>query len=186
MPTIYITGGNQGAHVINEAVKEILPTLLEHWEVIHQSGDSQIYKDYDSLVEEVSKLPECLQKHYHLKKFVTNDDIGYVLNDADLIVSRAGANIVTELAALGKIALFIPLPYSYGGEQHKNAQMLVETGTAEILPQSQLNGEKLLVSILEMMENLEKYQKNAPQARSLVRLDAAQKLAEEIIQLGTK
>ncbi len=186
LPMIYITGGNQGAHVINEAVQQILPTLLERWEVVHQCGDSQAYKDYDALVEEASKLPEWLQKHYHLEKFVTGDDIGYILNKADLIVTRSGANIVTEIAALGKSALFIPLPYSYGGEQHQNAKLLVDAGVAEILPQSQLAGEKLLVSIWEMMENLPKYQKNSDQAKSLVRLDAAQKLADEIAKLGSR
>ncbi|MFZ5366434.1 MAG: UDP-N-acetylglucosamine--N-acetylmuramyl-(pentapeptide) pyrophosphoryl-undecaprenol N-acetylglucosamine transferase [Patescibacteria group bacterium] len=172
-PLIYITGGNQGAKVINRAVLEILPKLLGKYTIIHQCGEL----DYENL-----KLD--LRENYILTKYVGLEDIGWVLNKADLIVSRAGANIVCEIAALGKPALFIPIPWSYQDEQTKNAQMLVKAGIAEILPQKELTGPSLLNKISEMMANLEKYQRNAPEAKKLIKPDSSLKIVKELNDLS--
>jgi len=103
-----------------------------------------------------------------------------VLNEADLVVSRAGANTICELAALGKPAILIPIPWSAGNEQEKNAQMLVEAGTAVILPQEQLTGTRLLQVIDSMMADLEKFKAHKRTAQEKIRLDAAQRVVEEI------
>lgn len=181
-PITYVTGGNQGAKIINRAVLEILPKLLEKYTVIHQCGDL----DYKDLKFEIENLKLEQRENYILIPYVGPEDIGWVLNNADLIISRAGANIVSELAALGKPALFIPIPWSYADEQTKNAQMLVEAGTGEILPQDELSGETLLTKIETMMTNLEKYKKNASRAKALVRLDATQKIIQGINELIKK
>lgn len=174
-PIIYITGGNQGSHVINMAVVEILPKLLEKYIVIHQTGE----KDYQQMANKS-------QERYLVVPYVGPEEIGWVLNKASLIVSRAGANTVCEIAALGKPALFIPIPWSYQDEQTKNAQMLVESGIAEILPQSELSGASLFAKISKMAGNLDNYQRNVAQAKKLVELDAAQKIVEQIYVLEKK
>lgn len=179
LPIIYITGGGQGARVINEAVLAILPQLLEKYIVIHQCGDL----DYENIQHTTNNIESTLRNRYFLVSYIDSKDIGWVFNKSSLIVSRAGANTICEIAALGKPALFIPIPWSYQDEQTKNAQMLVGAGTAEILPQTQLTGKTLLTEISQMMENLEKYQKNAQKAKSLITLDGGKKLVDEIVYL---
>lgn len=178
LPLIFITGGNQGSHTINQAVRSVLPQLVKKANVFHQSGHLSGLADFEELEKARDQLPENLKKCYHVKKYLLAEEMGPFLNKASLVISRAGANIVTELAALGKPGLFIPIPWSAGNEQAKNAQMLVDVGIAEILPQRKLSGTSLLKLVDQMMTNLDQYKKNAPQAKKLVKLDAAKKVAD--------
>lgn len=180
LPTIYITGGKQGSHVINQAVENSLPTLLKKYNLIHQCGSSTVYGDFSRLKKIRNKLPPELRKRLILRDYIFHEEIGHVFAAADLVASRAGAHITYEMAALGKPCLFIPLPWAYADEQTKNAQMLVNAGIAEILPQSQLDSDKLLQAIKEQIDNLEKYKKNSPKAKKLVRPDAAKKIVQLI------
>ena len=164
---IFVTGGNQGSHVINLAVKKI----LNKYQVIHQTGDSK-NNDYEDLVK--------INKNTY--KFLNAHDMAKALNEATLVISRAGANITTELAFLGKPAILIPIPWSSGNEQYLNAKKLVDAGTAEILEQKDLTGENLLKLISQMFASLEKYQENASKARKLVIPNAAEKIAKVISQ----
>lgn len=176
LPLIYITGGNQGARIINRAVVEVLAELLQKYRIIHQCGKL----DYKTLQATRNTLQTRLKNHYCLTDYVKPKDIGWVFNQADLVISRAGANIITELAALAKPAILIPLPWSYKNEQEKNAQMLVKAGSAVILPQAELSGEKLRTLIEEMINNLHKYQTSARQTKELVKLEAAKAIVNQI------
>lgn len=178
LPLIYITGGSLGAHSINEVVSQILPRLLKKYRIIHQCGDSSVYRDYKQLKVQASKLEIKLRKRLLLTKFVGPKDIGWVLNSADLVISRSGANTVTELLALGKPAILIPLPWAGGGEQEKNAQILKNLGSAKILPQKKLTGESLYQCIESLIQNIERYKKNAEKGKGLIRLDAAEKIVD--------
>lgn len=183
LPLIYITGGSLGAHVINEAVAEVLPRLLEKYQIIHQCGDSQVYKDYEKLLNTCYLLPTTLKKRYVLIKYVESSDIGWVLNLADLVISRAGANTVTELAALGKPAILIPLPWAGQNEQLENAQLLEKAGTALILEQKDLTGESLYQCTMTMIQNLKIYQRNLKEAQKLVNPKAGDNLLKVINEI---
>lgn len=180
VPLIYITGGSLGAHAINQVVAEILPKLLEKYWIIHQCGASEIYKDYEKLQTVSCKLSTIAKRRYFLTKYVENKDIGWVLNSADLVISRSGANIVSELAALGKPAILIPLPWAGGGEQIENAKILENAGMAKILRQENLSGEILLNTIDSLIAEIEKYKENAEKAKNLVKLDAARKIIKQL------
>lgn len=178
-PIIYITGGNQGAQVINNAVKEALRSLLQKYILIHQTGD----KDYEIFKEVQSRLGEREQRCYFVLPYIKASEVGWVFKKASLVVSRAGANTLSELAVLGKPALFIPIPWSYQDEQTKNAQLLLAAGTAEILAQKELSGESLLQKVDLMMSRLDDYQKGASKAKALVPLNGAENLVNEIERL---
>lgn len=185
LPTIYITGGKQGSHVINQAVKGSLSALLKQYNLIHQCGSSTVYDDFAQLKKIRETLPLELKKRYVLKDYIFGQEVGNVFAAADLVVTRAGAHITYEVAALGKPCLFIPIPWAYANEQTKNARILVEAGIAEILPQDQLTPQKLSQSIKKMVKNLNQYKNNSSQAKKLVRLNATQeivKLIEKVIQ----
>jgi UDP-N-acetylglucosamine--N-acetylmuramyl-(pentapeptide) pyrophosphoryl-undecaprenol N-acetylglucosamine transferase len=113
-----------------------------------------------------------------VKKYLSGEEMGTLLYKADLVVSRAGANTITELAALGKPCILIPLPWLYQNEQEKNARMLEKVGIAEVLLQKDLSGENLLALIKKMLKNLSSYRKNAANAKKLICLKAAEKIAD--------
>ncbi len=183
LSTIYITGGKQGSHVINEAVKGALPQLLEKYNVIHQCGRSTVFDDYEALSAQRSALSAELRSCYLLQDFFGEEEIGAVFAAADLVVSRAGANIVYELAALGKPAILIPIPWVSHDEQRKNAQLLVDTGSAIILEEKDLSAKSILLHSDILLSNLEKYREGGKKAQKLVRLDAADNIADEVVKL---
>lgn len=182
-PLILITGGNQGSHLINLAVEKALPKLLEMANVFHQCGHLEKMGDFERLEKAREKLPADLKKKYHVKKYLTGVEMGTFFNKSSLIISRAGANTLTEVAALGKPALFIPLPWLYKDEQNQNAKTLSEMGMAEILPQAELSEKTLVQKVSLMLRDLERYEKNAQAARKTIKLNAAERIVKEIKSL---
>lgn len=173
-PTVLITGGNQGSHVMNLAVEQCLEKLLRVANVIHQTGESK-YKDFERL----SKLEN---DRYQVYKWI--DNMGEILKIVDLVVSRAGINTLSELAILGKPALVIPVPYLYQNEQNRNAKYFEKLGLVRILPQTHLISENLLKNITSCLNDLNHFNKRAQKAKDVIILDASKRLALETVLLG--
>ncbi|MBN1263339.1 MAG: UDP-N-acetylglucosamine--N-acetylmuramyl-(pentapeptide) pyrophosphoryl-undecaprenol N-acetylglucosamine transferase [Candidatus Pacebacteria bacterium] len=182
-PTIYITGGKQGSHLLNQAVGSSLKALLLSYNLIHQCGSNSIFNDRLWLERLARHLPSGLRKNYLVRDYFYRDQIGPVFASADLIVSRAGAHTVYEIAALGKPALLIPIPWSHAREQQKNAQRLEKIGLAEILPQDRLSPKSLIEALAGMAADLDFYRQNAPKALNLISLDAAEKIVDLVEKL---
>lgn len=183
LPVVYITGGKQGAHVINEAVRAALSRFLEAYNVIHQTGSSEVFQDYQKLVLLRDQLPKNLQSHYIIQEYFGENEIGAVFASADIVVGRSGANTVSELAALGKPAVLIPIPWVSHQEQFKNAQLLADLGGAIILPQDRLTSAALYESIDQIASDFPRYRRLAAEAKEMVDLNAASKIAEEVTHL---
>ncbi len=180
LPLIYITGGSLGSHAINDAVSQILSQLLIKYRLVHQCGESQTFKDYEILNTKHILLSPNFQKRYLLTKYIGPKDIGWVMNNADLVISRSGANTVYELAALGKPAILIPLPWAGQKEQMENAKILEAAGTVTILTQEKLSGDSLSRTIELMMQKLENYKDNGDKVRKLVDFRATDRIVEVI------
>ncbi|OGG26768.1 hypothetical protein A2960_01180 [Candidatus Gottesmanbacteria bacterium RIFCSPLOWO2_01_FULL_39_12b] len=146
-PLIYITGGSLGAQSINKIIGEVLPQLVRHYRIIHQSGRAQNERDYKNLQKIKSALPNKTKKNYKLVKLIDPDEIGNILHHADLLISRSGANTVAEIACNGIPAILIPLPWAANNEQESNASILEKYGLAQIVKQSELNPKSLLTAI---------------------------------------
>lgn len=183
LPVIYVTGGKRGAHVINEAVREALSRFLEKYNLIHQTGSSEVFQDYQKLVLLRNQLPPRLRNRYLIRGYFGEKEIGSVFRAASAVVGRSGANIVTELAALGKPAVLIPIPWVSHQEQLKNAQMLARLGAALILPQDRLSSETLLEALEKLFQDYPRYREGAVKAKRLVDLSAATKIADEVVRL---
>jgi UDP-N-acetylglucosamine--N-acetylmuramyl-(pentapeptide) pyrophosphoryl-undecaprenol N-acetylglucosamine transferase len=183
LPVVYVTGGKQGSHVINEAIRGTLSQFLEKYSLIHQTGSSERFQDYQKLSILKSQLPKKLQDRYILQEYFGLDEIGSVYAAAALVVGRAGANTVTELAALGKPAILIPIPWVSRREQFLNAQILAEKGAAVILEEEQFSSRMLLRNLEMVFSNIKGYQRAAAEARQLVNPQAASRIASEITRL---
>ncbi len=176
LQTVLIMGGNQGSHVINLAVEQCLEELLKMAEVFHQTGDSR-FKDYERLVRS-ERFGESGK--YQVKKWI-GKEYPEILQQADLVVSRAGINTLSELALLGKPTLLIPIP---NREQNKNARYFEELGLTKTLPQSRLSGETLMENIKQMLKNLSLLKARAKEAKGVTIPDAPKRLALETILLA--
>lgn len=135
LPVVSVVGGSQGSEALNRAVWNSLRELTKKYDVIHVSG-----KGFD---------PERRITGYHQIEYT--DAIADVFAVSDAVVSRAGANTLAELAALGKRTLAVPLPKGVSrGDQEDNAESYRKRGLVEVLPQAELSGETL-ASRLELL-----------------------------------
>ncbi|MDP3988471.1 MAG: UDP-N-acetylglucosamine--N-acetylmuramyl-(pentapeptide) pyrophosphoryl-undecaprenol N-acetylglucosamine transferase [Candidatus Levybacteria bacterium] len=175
-PTIYITGGSLGSHGINVLVEGCLEKLLNHYQIIHQTGDAKEYGDFDRLKKLKNNLDDSLGKRYILKKFIDPREVGIILQKADLVISRSGINSITELLYFDKPSLLIPLPFSQNNEQFKNAQFLSKQGLGEIVVQEKITPDDLYNKIIFMINNIDKYKKSAISVKILIEEDAAKKI----------
>ncbi|MDB5082349.1 MAG: UDP-N-acetylglucosamine--N-acetylmuramyl-(pentapeptide) pyrophosphoryl-undecaprenol [Chloroflexi bacterium] len=185
LPTLYVTGGAQGARVINQAVEAVLPELLQSARIIHQCGQQPAgeTQDYDRLQAAADKLPPELRQRYFLTRFV-GEEIGDVFALSNLVISRAGAGTVTEIAALGKAAVFVPLVPTGGDEQTRNAQRAEAVGAARIIKQSEMKGPRLLEEVRQLLADRPNLKEMGQKAGLLARPKAAHDLAEAVIELG--
>ncbi len=179
MPTVYVTGGALGAKSINAAVEAVLPELLSECRVIHQCGRS----DGERFASVRANLTTSLQRRYRVVPFVA-DEIADIFALCDLIVGRSGAGTVTEAAAVGKPALFIPLVPTGGDEQTRNAKRSADAGAAVILPSRELTGPRLLSELRSLLADLVRLTAMGRAALTLATPNAASDLAAALLALA--
>lgn len=187
VPTLYVTGGAQGARQINHAVEEALAQLLAQCRIIHQCGKqiSGAQSELERLRALRESLPSHLQRRYHVIDFVA-EEIGHIFALADIVVSRSGAGTLAELFAVGKPAVLIPLVPTGGDEQRRNAHYAQQAGAATVIEQAELSGEALCKVVTILLADRGKRESMARAAKRLARLDAARHLAEAAIALANR
>jgi UDP-N-acetylglucosamine--N-acetylmuramyl-(pentapeptide) pyrophosphoryl-undecaprenol N-acetylglucosamine transferase len=175
---ILVFGGSQGAHAINLAMVEAAPQLAaggHSLRLAHQTGERD--------VEMVRAAYRQAGLQAEVEPFFF--DMGRRLRAADLIVCRAGATTLAEIAAVGKAAILIPLPTATDDHQRRNAEALASVGAAEVLRQVDATGAALAQRIGSLMRDDAVRQRMAGAARSLARPDAAKVIVDRALQLVT-
>ncbi len=132
---LLVLGGSLGARALNDVVPKALALIpaQQRPQVLHQSGEAQL----DALRANYREAGVQAQ----LTPFI--DDTAQALADADLVICRAGASTVTEIAAVGAAALFVPFPFAVDDHQTRNARFLVDQGAGWLLPQSEITPQQL-------------------------------------------
>jgi UDP-N-acetylglucosamine--N-acetylmuramyl-(pentapeptide) pyrophosphoryl-undecaprenol N-acetylglucosamine transferase len=176
MFTVLVIGGSQGARAVNDAFVEALVLLKQRGRelrVIHQTGRM----DHDRI--------QAAYRGKGLKGEVSPfiQDMAGAYNRADLVVSRAGAGAIFELAALGKPSVLIPFPFAANNHQETNARVLAEAGGAEIMVQEDLNGQALSQALVKYMDNPEKLAKMGEAARMVAKPGAAQEITNLLLDM---
>ena len=143
---VLVVGGSLGAKALNDIVPQALALIPEEQrpQVIHQSGAKQI----DALRANY----EAAGVQAELTPFI--DDTATAFAQADLVICRAGASTVTELAAVGVAALFVPFPFAVDDHQTTNADFLVQHGGGWLVQQAELSAE----SLAARLQNLDRSQ----------------------------
>lgn len=179
-PVILILGGSQGAQRINDKVLEILPQLLIHFEVIHQCGE----RNYKSVKNEANivLVDKSLQKYYHLFPFLEENELKLAYAISDLIVSRAGAGVIFEIAALGKPSVLIPLPEAAQEHQVRNAYLYQKAGATMVIEQESFTSHFFLATLKNLFDQKEKLERMQINAKNFSRPKAAQIIAYYLLE----
>lgn len=149
-PLLLVIGGGTGAASLNNIVAHQAKSLLKTFEVVHFTGKGKTEGVNQIISEQI--VGEAELKNYHVYNF-TNRMYKY-LQAADLIISRAGATAIQEIATVGKPLVLVPGRQLTGGHQVKNAQVLAENQAAEVLNEDdlELNGELLVKQAVEVLK----------------------------------
>ncbi len=167
-PTLLVTGGSQGARRINRAVAGAAHDLADAGvQVLHAAGR----------VDEAQVEPRPGDPPYVVSPFIDRMDLAYAA--ADLIVCRAGANTVTEVAAVGLPAAFVPLPHG-NGEQALNAHPVVQAGGALLIDDAALTATWIDNVVIPLVSHHGRLGAMSRAASGLVRRDADERLAEMV------
>lgn len=171
---VLVVGGSLGAKAINETLPQALALLplAQRPNVVHQTGKSHF--------ELTQAAYAAAQAQAEVQPFL--NDMAARFAWADLVICRAGALTVAELAAAGVASVLIPFPFAVDDHQTHNARFLSEQGAAILLPQTALSAEKLAVLLQEM--NRENCLAMALQARALAKVDAAVQVAKVCKELA--
>ena len=140
--SILVTGGSRGSTWINNAIKPIIPKLLERYYLMHQTGENNL-----------EEFKDVKDDKYFAFGQIDPKNMAEIFSRADIVISRAGANTISELIALKKPAILIPIPWSFNDEQQKNAEYMESLGLARILAQKDLSAQKLLSVVESMIED---------------------------------
>jgi UDP-N-acetylglucosamine--N-acetylmuramyl-(pentapeptide) pyrophosphoryl-undecaprenol N-acetylglucosamine transferase len=180
-PLVYVTGGAQGARRVNRAVADALEALLPATQLVHQCGPA----DLAAAEARAAALPAALRRRYRALALV-GAELGDLYAAARLVVGRAGAGTVTELAALGRPAVLIPLPGARGDEQTANARVLADVGAAVLLPERELTSARLAAEVAGLLADPARLRTMGERARALATPDAAERLVDLILELARR
>lgn len=172
-PKILITGGSQGSSKINDIISQILPSLIDRFEVWHLSG----YRDFE-------KLNNFKNNYYHLHDFTLQ--MPKIMRDADLVIARAGASTLMEIAACSKPSIIIPLESAANNHQQANAQVFSKANAAVTVSEKNITANSLITIINNLMEDQQMRSLLGHHARSFYRQDATEEIINTIFEVAKK
>ncbi len=174
---VLITGGSRGARTLNRAARESWPILARSGRpprIVHQTGaeaHAELARDFAAAGLAGDVIP-----------FIA--DMPAAFADADLVVCRAGAGAVAELAAAGKPSILVPFPFAADDHQRHNAQALARAGAARVVLDREMNGERLAEEILALAADASELARMSEHARAFAHPGAARRAADLLEQLA--
>ncbi len=166
-PVILVTGGSTGARNLNLKLLEILPNLVSNYQIIHQYGQSPIKFNHPN---------------YHGFNFLQKE-IADAYAAADIVIARAGANTIFEIAALGKPAILVPLSLKASrGDQIKNANFIKENADIVVIPDNELTGIVLERKIRDLLTDGERLESVSRDLKKIFPTDCAKKIVSLIFE----
>lgn len=174
-PTVFLTGGSQGAAAMNEVFLEMLVNhgLPDKSQAIWQCGK----KEYRALDEEIGSIAVKISLHSFI------EDMASAYSASDLVICRAGALTLAEIAVIGMPAILVPYPHAAKDHQRKNALSFVRNGAAIMLDQNDITPALLYATIEEIMGDNSRHKLMSRAMKSLGRPEASANIAREIVNL---
>ncbi|HOZ56420.1 MAG: UDP-N-acetylglucosamine--N-acetylmuramyl-(pentapeptide) pyrophosphoryl-undecaprenol N-acetylglucosamine transferase [Parcubacteria group bacterium ADurb.Bin316] len=168
-PTLLVLGGGTGAMAINKLIENNLKELLKFCQIIHITGKGKLIINTDN-------------SNYHSFEFLDTFGLIKVFAAADIVISRCGMNVLTELSYLGKPTILIPIPNSH---QEANAKIFADNNAAIVLDQNKLSDRYLVDNVKELINNKRKQTELGDNIQKVIKKEANQelvKIVKEILQ----
>jgi UDP-N-acetylglucosamine--N-acetylmuramyl-(pentapeptide) pyrophosphoryl-undecaprenol N-acetylglucosamine transferase len=174
MPTVFVFGGSRGARRINEATLDAMARLKTalHAQFILQTGKEDFAWARERAERE--QLPVTVVP------YLTHIHEAYAA--ADLVVCRAGAMTLAEIAACGVPAILVPYPFAAYDHQVTNAQNLAERGGAVMIKDAELTGERLAIEVERLIKDRGTLVRMSANARRFARPDGAERIARSLLE----
>ena len=179
VPVVLVTGGSQGSEKINAAIASALSRLVRHATVVHHTGPANVEKAQ----AQRALLGEADRGRYQPHGYL-HDEMGAALAAADLVVGRAGSSSIAEPLAFGVPLVLIPFGAAMNAHQAANARATAELGAAVILPESDLDGDRLAAVIAGLLDDPARLARMAANAKAAGRPAAAEQIARAVLALG--
>jgi len=173
---LLVIGGSQGARRLNNRVLEAMAHLRQFKEsikIIHQTGSGDV-------LETVSTYAK-LDFRARVQEFITN--MAAALAEADIVISRAGAGAVAEIALAGKPSILIPFPFAAADHQAKNAKAMVQAGAAKMFRENDLTGPALAEALRPLLTDAALRQEWGAKAYALAMPQAARVVVQGLYDL---
>ena len=178
-PVVLITGGSQGSERINGAVLAGLSRLVRRTAVVHHTGPAQLAR----AAAQRELLPAADRTRYQPHGYL-HEEMGAALAAADLVVGRAGSSSIAEPLAFGVPLILIPFGAAMNAHQAANARAAADLGAAQILPESDLDGDRLVSIVTGLLDDPARLSRMAANAKSAGRPQAAEAIARAVLALG--
>ncbi len=175
---ILVLGGSQGAQALNNTILDSLNHLLTRCEIIHQCGIA----NFEEIKQFFNNQP--WPQEYHPVPFLNEEELRAAYAAADLIISRAGAGSIAEIALIGKPSILIPLPNAAADHQTKNAQSFFRAGATIFIEQENLTPGLLQNEIFSLLDKPEVLKQMAQKAKQFARPEAALQIAQELLKIA--
>jgi UDP-N-acetylglucosamine--N-acetylmuramyl-(pentapeptide) pyrophosphoryl-undecaprenol N-acetylglucosamine transferase len=172
---VLVLGGSQGARVLNEVVPPALAPAGLEVEVLHQAGKGNV----ESVMDRYAR-----RKGIRVEEFV--DDMAGAYGWAQLVICRAGALTLAELASAGRPAILVPFPFSAGGHQEVNARAAEARDAAAVILERDLTPEALGRSVADLAGRPARLAAMAASADRSARRDAAKVIVDDLLALASE
>ncbi|HYF12982.1 MAG TPA: UDP-N-acetylglucosamine--N-acetylmuramyl-(pentapeptide) pyrophosphoryl-undecaprenol N-acetylglucosamine transferase [Candidatus Paceibacterota bacterium] len=183
LPVVLVIGASQGAVALNEVVLSGLPQLLEKYQIVHQTGNTNI-KEVEGRAKIVMGNSPLLIERYRPFGYLNDLALRNVSGIASIVVSRAGAGGIFEIANWGLPSIIIPIPESISRDQTKNAYAYARSGAATVIDQNNLTPGVLTAEIERILGNENIRHKMREAAREFGRADASKTIASALIEIA--
>jgi len=181
LPVILVIGGSQGAETINNTIVDILPQLVEKYQIIHQAGLNNI--EDVTLRSKLLLENSSYSNRYIATAYLNNLATRMAAGIATIVISRAGSAIF-EIASWGIPSIIIPITNSNGDHQRKNAFNYARTGACEVIEESNFSPHILMATIEKILENKEKLDSMRTKALAFSTPTAAETIAQAALQIA--
>lgn len=184
LPVLVVLGGSQGAEALNDVVINALPRLRARVHVLHQTGRAheQLVKDEIAVLERAQ--PNTAPGAYVPRGFFTEEELRDIGAVARVIIGRAGAGTISEIAAWGAPAILIPLPESAQDHQRLNAYAYARMAAGEVLEQQNCTPNMLASRVEHILDTPEVAERMRTSAKAFSRTGAALTIARELLAMA--
>ncbi len=181
LPVIFILGGSQGAELINNTIIDALPRLIKNYQIIHQTG----VRNYKMVTERSSVLllDDKNKSRYQAFSFINPLEMKMAAGVASIIISRAGSTLF-EIASWGIPSILVPFTESNADHAKKNAFAYARTGACTVIEEMNMTANILSSEIERIMESGATQEHMASCAKAFSKPGGAEKIAQELIDIG--